>query len=128
MRRLLIIAIFLSLTIAVQGTTEAQQPVQQSIPPVQHSAKDTTNHHDKAYNPQNITIDFPTTLNLNISGKLGTDTPKTKKDPDPEPFKYTDWLLAISTVLLFIVTVVLGWIAYYQLCTTRTTPRSYIRI
>lgn len=126
MHRLLIIAILLSLAILGQ-IAESQQPAQKSIPPVATHSKNIDKENTKTEHPQKDTINFPSPVNLNISGRLDIGTDANKQHKDTELSKWAD-PLNISTLLLSLVTLGLVILALRQLRATHKTTRAYVRI
>jgi hypothetical protein len=126
MNKLIPLAILLSLCLfgSVKASQEASQ---KTIPPVALKPIGSNNSQQKTIQPQQITVDFPSTLNLQTSGKLDVNSAENQKHTDTPSSKWTD-PLSISTILLVIVTGGLVLLARYQLRTTQTTTRAYVRI
>jgi hypothetical protein len=117
--RILVLIAALSLC----GYSFAESP---PIPPAKNQAKGANKSQGISYDLQTISAVIPLSGNVEISGNLKTNTDTNSQGGKEEHSKWTDVLLAISTVLLTIVTAGLVWIGIQQERNSKRHERAYL--
>jgi hypothetical protein len=115
----------LVVTLAVSAAYSAEP--KRSIAPVAGQTESAGKSSDLTERKQNITIELPPTININVAGKLDAGTPEAKKQADTESSKWTD-PVSIATWLLAAITGGLVWVGIRQETQMRRTSRAHVYV
>jgi hypothetical protein len=97
---------FLSLALIV-GFAQSQE-VKKPIPPIKNEAKGTDKSNNNANSKQTISIEFPSSVNVSVGGKLDIKSSRDEPKKHEEPTNYAEWLISGFTGLLVVVTAALA--------------------
>jgi hypothetical protein len=117
----------LAIAVCVLCAGALSQEVQKNVPPVSGKAKDAAKRNEDANRKQTISVELPTTTNINVSGKLEVSGGETKKQADTESTKWTD-PISLATWLLAVITGGLVIVGYLQIQTSRRQVRAYVSV
>lgn len=111
-------AVILVFVCLLASSTWAQSPnTQKPVPPVSSEAQGTSKSKNNPSQEKSASSNIPTSINLNVTGKLQIESENSNEKADPESNKWLD-PLSILTGLLVVVTGFLAKYTYYLWQTT----------
>lgn len=86
------------------------QPIQKDVPSISKKPERPDKSQNNSNAEQPISIQPASTVNITMSGKLNAESKQNNPEKNEEPIKWSEWLVAIFTGLLVIVT---GYLVCY---------------